>query len=527
MNAHTHSRTAAPGAVLLLLLAFTEGAAVMVAQLAGAKMLAPLYGSSLYVWGSTIGITLISLTSGYYLGGLLSYRVRRRELIYWFMLIAASLVVLMPTIAHSVITTFRGLETIRAILLVTSIYLLPPLLLLGATSPLIISVLATEVRDSGSAAGRVYAVSTVGGIVGTFGAGFWLIPVFGLTHTAHAAGILLAILPLAMLLKSRHWPAVAFPVLLLFLLPRGEPFDHPDVRLLYESEGLLGQLQVVDVTFRDHAGQVLSNDRILFVNRTGQTWVDRDSGEPAWEYMRVLTTVGSLLPEGSRALVLGLGGGVVARELQGVGLVVDSVELDARIARIARNFFGFQPNGEVIINDGRHFVRSTARRYDLIILDVYQAEVPPAHMLTLEAFKEMRELLNPDGLLVLNYSGFITGSAGRGARSIVRTLVEAGYRVQLLATHPEENVGNNLMIATDGPLDMSAPRVPLVADGRPRPLSDLLVDTAGLAMDDALILLDNRPILEKLNLEAAARWRQDYYEMFTSRFIELGIPLFH
>lgn len=515
------------GRALLLLLAFTEGATVMIAQIAGAKMLAPMYGSSLYVWGAVIGITLVSLTAGYYLGGLLSYRQRRRELVYWCMLIAGLLIVLMPTAAHTLMTMVGDIETIRAILLLTLIYLSPPLLLLGMTPPLIISILANEVHASGDTAGRVYAISTVGGILGTFGAGFWLIPDFGLTRTAIAAGIVLSILPLILLLGRRQWLALLSPVLLaVMLLPRDGDIDHPRVEILYQSEGLLGQLKVMDIGIVDQQGVVRRTDRVLFVNRTGQTWINRETGEPVWDYVKFLNTIGSLAPEGSRTLLLGLGGGIVAKKMQALGHTVDSVELDERIAMIARDYFDLDHSGDIIVDDGRHFLRSTDRRYDLIIFDVFQAEVPPAHMLTLETFRDLRGLLNPGGFIVINYSGFITGSTGIGARSIYKTLLEAGWHVDLLPTGLQEHTRNNLMIVSDGQLDYTRPRVHITVNGQVQPVSRFFMDPAEIDMEDAQILRDNRPVLEHMNLEAAAIWRKGYYEFFTKQFTQEGMPLF-
>lgn len=521
--------SAAPRAPwLLLTLAFTEGAAVMVAELVGAKMLAPLYGNSLYVWGATIGVTLVSLTLGYYLGGLLSYRRRRAEIVFWFMLVAAFLVALMPTLAHRLMTVLDGMGAVSAILLVTSLYLLPPLLLLGATTPLIISILSRDVADAGGVAGRVYAVSTVGGILGTFAAGFYLIPGFGLTRTAIAGGVVLTILPFILLLRLRHWPALLYPpaLALLLFLPGAAEKPHPGVRVLYQSEGLLGQLKVVDISYTTPDGRSHKNDRILFVNRAGQTWVNLDTGEAVWDYVHYLKTVGSLLPPGARVLLLGLGGGMTARNMQAIGHRVDSVELDPRVPDIARRYFGLSPDSAVIVDDGRHYIRSTRQRYDLIIFDVYQAEIPPAHMLTVETFRELQQRLNPGGLVVISYTGFLTGSTGYGARSIYRTLLEAGYTVHLIPTGTREEARNNIYIATLGAIDFSRPRAPLVVEGRVRPLPELFVDPARLDLEQAMVLRDDQPILEKLNLEAAAIWRAGYYQAFTRPFLDMGIPLF-
>ncbi|MBK8163477.1 MAG: fused MFS/spermidine synthase [Gammaproteobacteria bacterium] len=512
---------------LLLTLAFTEGAAVMVAELVGARMLAPQYGNSLYVWGAIIGVTLISLTLGYYLGGLLSYRRRRTELVYWFLLVAAFLIALMPTLAHTLMVALDGMGAVRAILLATSLYLLPPLLLLGATTPLIISILSRDVADAGGVTGMVYATSTVGGILGTFAAGFYLIPDFGLTRTAVAAGIVLAILPFVLLLRLRHYPALLYPLaLVLLLMPGAADKPHPGVRVLYQSEGLLGQLKVVDVSYTTPDGRSHKNDRILFVNRAGQTWVNLDTGQAVWEYVHYLKTIGSVLPPGARVLLLGLGGGMTARNMQAIGHSVDSVELDERVPDIARRYFGLAGDSKVIVDDGRHYLRNTRERYDLIIFDVYQAEIPPAHMLTLETFRELQQRLNPGGFVVISYTGFLTGPTGYGARSIYKTLLAAGYEVSLVPTGANEDTRNNIYIATLGAVDFTRPRAPLVIGGQVRSLPELFIDPALLDLEQAMVLRDNQPILEKLNLEAAAIWRASYHRIFTRPFLEMGIPLF-
>ena len=511
----------------LLLLACFEGTAVMMAQLAGAKMLAPIYGSSLYVWGSVVGVTLASLTAGYYLGGRLSLRSGRLPKVVWFMLLAAGLIALMPALARPLLPLLVELGTVPAILLLSSGLLGPALVLLGATSPLLISLLTKRVEEAGRASGTVYGVSTLGGIAGTFLAGFVLIPELGLTRTALIAALVLGLLPLVLLLRHRRPAALGLPAAVAGVLLLGPaPATHPDVDVIYHSEGLLGQLKVIDFTRRDAGGRAMGTERILFVNRTAQTWIMRDSGEPIWDYMRYIQSVASVLPEGSRVLLLGLGGGTIAQMLQDIGLQVDSVELDARIARVASEHFGLAHSGDIFIDDGRRFLRVTDRRYELIIFDVYQAEVPPAHLLTLETFRGLDALLEPGGFFIVNYSGYLQGATGRGARSIYRTLLDAVEHVAAIPTASDEDSGNNLFIGSREPIDFSRPRQALLVGGRLLRLEDLLLPTDQIPLDDALILRDNRPVLEKLNLEAAARWRRGYYDYFTRPLLDQGIPIF-
>ncbi len=513
--------------MLLLFLTFCEGAAVMIAELTGARMLAPLYGSTLYVWGAVIGVTLLSLALGYWLGGVVSRGQRLIERLCVLLLIAALLIIAMPGLAHWLMLRLDHLPPIPAILIQVSLYMAPALLLLGASPPLVIAALAGRAEESGQMAGTVFAISTIGGILGTFLGGFWLLPEFGLARTAMVAGLALGFMPLSILLMRRRWPALAAPVLAALLLWPSTPEPlKPGVTVVYQSEGLLGQIKVVDVPARLPAGLPPRTDRILFVNRMAQTWVNRETGTSMWGYVNYLRTIGSLLPEGSRVLLLGLGGGIVARDMQRLGHVVDSVELDVRIVDVAQRHFGLAPNGDIRVDDGRHYLRSTSRRYDLIILDVYQAEIPPGHMLTLEAFSEMRRVLNPGGVFVINYPGYISGSIGLGGRSIYRTLLETGFQIDVLPTGRDEGSGNNLYIAAPEGLDYSRPRVPVIRGAGIVPLPALFLDPASVDLDDALILRDNRPVLEKLSLEASRRWREDYYEYFTRPFLELGIPLF-
>ncbi|MFW5927525.1 MAG: fused MFS/spermidine synthase [Wenzhouxiangella sp.] len=510
----------------LIALAFVEGATVMMAELCAARMLAPIYGSSLYVWGTIVGITLISLTAGYYLGGMLSERRARRSLVLWFMMAAALLVAAMPHLARPLEPGLVALGTIPAILLLSTVLLGPALVLLGATSPLIISLLADRIEDSGRAAGTVYGISTVGGILGTFGAGFFLVPSLGLTLTTLITALLLLALPCLALLRDRRFEAAALPVIVMATLALGPDVgDHPDVDVIYDSEGLLGQIKVIDFTYSP-PDEPSRTDRILFVNRTAQTWIERDTGRPVWDYMPYIQSVASLLPEGSRVLLLGLGGGTIAMQLQELGMTVDSVELDRRIADVGKRYFGLEHSGDIFIDDGRHFLRTTDRRYDLIIFDVFQAEVPPAHLLTLETFRDLHEILTPRGFTIVNYSGYLSGSTGRGARSIYRTLTEANEHVAVIPTSEDEHTSNNLFIASHEPIDFASPRKPLIVGGRSHWLPSRVIDPGEIPLDDAVILRDNRPVLEMLNLEAAARWRETYYEHFTRPFIEKGIPIF-
>src|SRR6218665_932621 len=159
----------------LLLLSFIEGAVVMAVELCGAKLLAPIYGSSLYVWASVMGVTLAALALGYFFGGRLSHKKEGlAQRLFWVLNIAALLVMLLPFLAHYLIPRISYLPFLPAVVLSTLALLFFPVFFLGATSPLFIDLQAGQ-NNGGKVSGTVYAISTFGGIGATFLCGFYLI----------------------------------------------------------------------------------------------------------------------------------------------------------------------------------------------------------------------------------------------------------------------------------------------------------------------------------------------------------------
>ncbi|MGN6477377.1 MAG: fused MFS/spermidine synthase, partial [Flavipsychrobacter sp.] len=178
----------------LLIISFVEGSCVMVAELAGGKMLAPFYGTSLYVWASTLALTLGGLTIGYYLGGELSKRdlEKRQKALFTILAIASTLVMIMPMLADFIMKRTMDMSFLTGVITSQFIFLLPPIMGMGMVSPLLISMIA-EHNASGKAAGLVYAVSTLGGVISTLLTGFWLVPVVGISLPCIVIGALLLI----------------------------------------------------------------------------------------------------------------------------------------------------------------------------------------------------------------------------------------------------------------------------------------------------------------------------------------------
>ena len=269
------------------------------------------------------------------------------------------------------------------------------------------------------------------------------------------------------------------------------------------------------------------NDRLLFVNRIGQTHIDKDTFKSKWGDIYYVASVCSKFPEKSDALILGVGGGAFANVLQNnLGLNVDAVELDRRVAEVARHYFGLSDKVNVIVDDARHYLEETQKKYDVIVFDAYRGEFPPPHVFSLESFTKAKSLLKKDGLLVVNYNGFLEGNPGRAARSIYKTLLAAGLKVSILLTPGAEATRSVVFVASRNKQDFHRLRLtPSKDDGQQVDIETFFYDPQKLDLTDAVILTDDKPILELLNIPGGNAWRKAYAEM-TKQFCEQGVPLF-
>lgn len=179
----------------LFVVSFFEGGAVMAVELVGAKMVGPYYGNSLYVWAAVLALTLGGLTTGYFFGGIISKRYPNQKTLYLIMLVSALLVALMPLSSEVIMEATLGLKLQLGITISCLVFLFPPLVCFGMVSPLIVRLVTTHEQKIGHAAGTVYAISTVGGIIVTFFVGFYAIPYIGLAESAFATAVLLGVFP--------------------------------------------------------------------------------------------------------------------------------------------------------------------------------------------------------------------------------------------------------------------------------------------------------------------------------------------
>lgn len=425
---------------------FISGAVVMILELVGTRLVAPFFGSSLPVWTSLIGVVLASLSLGYWLGGTYADRHPSPYRFAWILLAAGFLIGLIAVCQHRVLTLLGSwLPDYRWGALVAALVLFfPASTLLGMVSPFAVRLKLRTIDQSGKTVGRLYAISTVGSIAGTFLGGFWLIHMMGSVKIVALLAVTMVIVGLWTLLGApRKRPgAMATAVLLLAATIAGWIAPVKGFDAIADIDTPYSRVIVEERTFAPDSRTA----RILRVDQQwGQSaiWVDAPE-QQYFQYGRFYRLVDHFAPHCRRALMIGGGAYTQPRDflLRHPRAVIDVVEIDPVLTELAYAHFALRPDPRMTIfhEDGRTFIRRAQNRYEAIFLDVYKsAATPPFHLATVEAFEQIRFLLTPDGVFLMNVFAAIEGDAGRLLRGLHATAKKVFAQVILF---PVEAPGN-------------------------------------------------------------------------------------
>lgn len=409
--------------IYLLVTAAICGALVMVVEVLGSRVIGPYFGVSLFVWTALISVTLLSLSVGYALGGRLADRHPSPDWLFGLIVVAGLLVASVPVLKVPVIeaTSVMGLRV--GALAAATLLFAPALLILGCVSPYIVRVGVADWACLGRTVGLFYAVSTAGSFAGTALSGFFIIAYLGVTKAFYLCGFLLCALGVSYFAVFRGRVAAA-----LALIPFGlVAFDQgatvvatmPDgtrVTLIDHGDSFYGNVKVVD--YQGAAGQT----REMMIDGLIQGGLDSVTGQSVYEYAYLMAQLPfAAKPDIKTALFIGLGPGAVVGEYQRRGVLSDVVDIDPLVVEMAEKHFGFRPQRPVMLADGRTALRDAKSIYDVIVMDVFNGDITPGHLLSAEAIAQARAKLSPDGVFAMNLIGSMAPNA-RMLPSVVRTL---------------------------------------------------------------------------------------------------------
>jgi spermidine synthase len=391
----------------LELLVFAVGAGSLGAEIAAARLLAPWFGASTIVWANTIAVVLVALSIGYAIGGGFADRDPRPAGLARIVLVASALLAVVPFVSGPLLhQAVRAVDELSAATFVGSLLgvgalLALPLVLLGMVSPYAVRLEVDHVTDSGRTAGRLYAISTVGSLTGTFLSSLLLIPLVGTRRTFLILAAVMALSALPHLTRGRL-PAAVVPVVILALtaLPTGtlKSAEGSD-RVIWEKETEYQYARVVQAADGERTLELNEGHAVHSLYRQGE-WLTGDY----WDEMLVLALAGGHAPPRSVA-ILGNAAGTTARAIGHYfpQTVVDAVEIDGALTKVGRELFDLRgPRLRTHTADARPWLRASTGTYDVIMVDAYRQPYIPFYLATREFFALVRDHLAPGGLVVIN-----------------------------------------------------------------------------------------------------------------------------
>lgn len=428
---------------LLYLVVSISGACILALEILGTRVLGPYYGVSIYLWSALISITLAALSLGYALGGRLADRGAGWRALALMTGLAGVWVLLVPFMRSGVINAADGLGLRTAVLLAATVLFAPPLTALGMVSPTAIRLKASSLGEVGQTAGDLYALSTIASVLAAVATGFWLVPELGVNGLLGLIGGAL-LLDAALCFFAGRRPVTAAAVLVLgvggvFLLPLPEAGAIPGT--VEHVESPYASLQVVD----------RADARYLLIDGGTHTIMGFGEGEAMHRYVPVMESAELLFDQPGRALLLGLGGGILARDYHEAGWSVESVDIDAEVVRIARQYFSLPPMASTYVEDARRFLAEhDGEQWDLILMDAFGSGSIPFHLVTEEMFALVASRLGEQGVLAMNIE--CRGWDDPLVHALGATLRTSFDHVWALPiAEPPNRLGNLVLVATNRP----------------------------------------------------------------------------
>lgn len=432
------------------------GAAIMIIELLGTRIIGPFYGVSLYVWSSLISVTLIALAIGYFIGGMLADKQSRFRLPH-IIVFAALFTAIIPLISDAVLSVTDSLG-IRAGAFCSAVILFTvPLTLLAMVGPFVITKATRQLDTVGSVSGSVYAISTCGSVIGTLLLGFYLLPIAGSRSIIAVLSILLVILAILwafydIKLNNRFvWMALPMGAItgfvLLFSHYTHPPDNQQEYKQIFAAESLYGWVRVID--------EPEKNIRWLMSDASTIGAASLLTGNGLLQYQQTIKKLTAFNPDAKSALLIGLGSGHLAQDFDRLGIITDSIEIDPIVAQVAKKYFDFKPKGELMVGDARYQVRQLKKKYDFIIHDCFTGGTYPSHLLSQEMFQNLQQLLTPKGILAVNIVGFLKGEESAGTQAIARTLKSTFPHQKVLITNAKNNFNDITIFVSNSPLQIS------------------------------------------------------------------------
>lgn len=422
-----------------------EGSLIMVIELLVGKYIEAYFGTMLTAWTTTLGLTLLGVSIGYYLGG--RYSVYAKAVSFLsipFLGASIALLFAILLLPYSV-KLLAATENLHLSLIITgTIGLVFPLVFLGAIPPIIIQLITKNEAQSGESTGIVYSISAITGVFSTLITGFYIIENFGIFYPLVFTSVLLFIIgSFLFLLRAKRSTiislSIAYFIGLAFIVNNRLELQpiNANSTIVHQEEGMLGQVKITDFPLDQNN---TAFHRVLNINNIPQSIVigGDQAATSAYKYVHLVSSILTSHPKGSNILLCGLAAGSLVSELNRLGMNVEVVDIDPRMKTIAEDYFNIDSSTyKFTEDDARHFIMATDKKYDVIIIDISASESQPTYLYTIESFKKIHETLNENGTLIVNFQSTFSESPMNAGNLIFQTIHHADFSVKGIVINKE------------------------------------------------------------------------------------------
>jgi len=430
---------------------------VMVYEIIGSRLLSPHLGASTYVWTSLIGVILGALSLGYWLGGKIADKKPDLKYFAFVIFLAGGLVsvtILLKDLILSLIAQMPfGLE-IKSVLAALLLFA-PASVLLGFVTPYAVKLKMSSLEDSGKTVGRLYALSTIGSILGTFLAGFFLIPFVGSEKTLYLVGATLIGLSILITPFALTKVNVALLVLFVFGVSVSElksfylrrNYDLHDIDTEYSR---LQVFNMIDPETKNPM-RVMAIDPFFI-----QSGMFLKSDEMALSYTKYYHLLKHFKPDFQKTLIIGGAGYSFPKDYLAKypNAEIEAVEIDPQVTEIARKYFRLKENPRLKIThqDGRIFLNQAEdKKFDVVLMDAFGSLFSvPFQLTTVEAVSQISRVLKDDGVVIFNLGGSIKGNTNKFLQSELKTYRQVFPKVYLFkinADYADDKPQNLIIVA--------------------------------------------------------------------------------
>jgi spermidine synthase len=528
----------------IITMVFVAGIVTMALEFAASRLIVPVFGSSIYTWGSLIGVILSGLSLGYYAGGRLADRKDAGFIKFCSIIFSAGLyIIFVPSLiapaAIGISTHIASSITLSTIsdnssnhndygryacLLATFLLLLTPTFLLGIVSPYAVKLTTKSLSRLGNMAGNLYSLSTIGSIVGTFLTVFVLIPIFELKYVIYGLGLSLIIsssfsylstrkdLKVATSIIPKVLAACAIALVLVsntFLSSSSIPYYTGT--LLYQKETPYAHLDVVDTLDNRERNLLLDGGIHSTMNKTNSD---------ALTYYTMFFPTGLLFNTNAENILFAGGGGFIGPKAflsAFPKMNVDVVELDPVVIDAAKRYFNIHDNNprlKIYNYDARDFLSKTHDgKYDITFMDAFSKNNVPFHLMTLQYYELLYKKLGSNGVVVSNQIGSLEGGPTSDLfRAVYKTMSQVFPHVYVFPTlyNEPKTVQNIILVATKSDLLRTKEDIKIMEqryqnqiNGIPNnangiDYTDYMYDTTRIKTEDVPIFSDQLAPVEKL-----------------------------